>query len=100
MNRTHRYIMLAAALGLALIGAANTSAAQKSNSVLAFEQLASLVGQWKGMLENTEIKLTYTLTANGSVLMQESQPAGEAAIIPMFTVSTLPFAVSVKVNLI
>ena len=86
MNRTHRYIMLAAALGLALIGAAITSAAEKSNSVQAFEQLASLVGQWKGMLENTEIKLTYTLTANGSVLMEESQPAGEAAMITMFTV--------------
>lgn len=86
MNRTHRYIIFAAVLGLALIGAAVTSAAEKSNSVLAFEQLASLVGQWKGMLGNTEIKLTYTLTANGSALMEESQPAGEAAMITMFTV--------------
>jgi hypothetical protein len=78
--------MLAAALGLALIGAVIPSAAEKSNSILAFEQLASLVGQWKGVQANTEIKLTYTLTANGSALMEESQPAGEAAMITMFTV--------------
>jgi hypothetical protein len=73
-----------------LIGVAITSAAEKSNSVLAFERLASLVGEWKGVQEgaqaNTEIKLTYTLTANGSVLMEESQPAGEGTMITMFTV--------------
>ncbi len=86
MNRTHRYLILAAVLGLALIGAAITSAAEKSNSVLAFEQLASLVGEWKGVQGNTEIKLTYTLTANGSALMEESQPAGEGTMITMFTV--------------
>jgi hypothetical protein len=86
MDRTHRYLILAAVSGLALIGAAITSAAEKSNSVLAFEQLGSLVGQWKGMQGNSEIKLTYTLTANGSALMEESQPAGEAAMITMFTV--------------
>src|SRR5438876_7098230 len=86
MNRTHRYLILAAVLGLALSGAAITSAAEKSNSVLAFEQLASLVGEWKGVQGNTEIKLTYTLTANGSVLMEESQPAGEGTMITMFTV--------------
>ena len=86
MNRIHRYMILSAVLGLALIGAAVTSAAEKSNSVLAFEQIGSLVGHWKGVLGNTEIKLTYTLTANGSALMEESQPAGEAAMITMFTV--------------
>ena len=86
MNRTHRYLILAAVLGLALIGAAITSAPEKSNSVLAFEQLASLVGEWKGVQGNTEIKLTYTLTANGSALMEESQPAGEGTMITIFTV--------------
>ena len=85
MNRTPRYVILAAVLGLALIGAI-TSAADKSNSALAFAQLASLVGQWKGVQGNTEINLTYTLTANGSAVMEESQPAGEAAMITMFTV--------------
>ena len=66
-----------------MIGAAITSAAEKSTSVLAFEQLASLVGEWKGVQGNTEIKLTYTLTANGSALMEEFQPEG---MITMFTV--------------
>ncbi|HET9368579.1 MAG TPA: hypothetical protein VFO22_10940 [Candidatus Udaeobacter sp.] len=86
MNRTHHYFMLAAVLGLALIETVITTAAEKSNSLLAFEQLASLAGQWKGVQGNTEIKLTYTLTANGSALMEESQPAGEAAMITMITV--------------
>ena len=79
-------MILAAVLGLVLIGASITSAAEKSNSALAFAQLASLVGQWKGVQGNTEINLTYTLTANGSAVMEESQPAGEAAMITMFTV--------------
>ena len=88
MNRTHRYLILAAVLGFALIGAAITSVAEKSNSVQAFEKLTSLVGEWKGMQEGAQgdIKLTYTLTANGSVLMEESQPAGEGTMITMFTV--------------
>src|SRR2546427_10930019 len=86
MNRTHRYLVLAAVFGFALVGAAIISAAEKSNSVLAFEQLGSLVGQWKGVHGNTEIKLTYALTANGSTLMEECQPAGDASMITMFTV--------------
>ena len=90
MNRTHRYVKVAGILGLALAEVAITSAAEKSNSTLAFERLASLVGEWKGVQEgaqaNNEIKLTYTLTANGSVLMEESQPAGEGTMITMFTV--------------
>jgi hypothetical protein len=55
---------------------------------LAFEKLTSLVGEWKGTQEGAQgdIKLTYILTANGSVLMEESQPAGEGTMITMFTV--------------
>src|ERR1043166_657459 len=86
MNRTHRYPVLAAVLGSALIGAAILSAAEKSNSAQAFDRLASLVGQWKAVQGNTEIKLTYTLTANGSVLMEQCQPAGDAEMITMYTV--------------
>src|SRR4030095_13658732 len=86
MNRTHRYIILAAVLGLALIGAAITSAAEKTNSAPAFQPLGSLVGQGKRAQGNPEIKLAYTLTANGSAVMEESQPAGEGAMMTMFTV--------------
>ena len=86
MNRTHHYPVLAAVFGSALIGAAILSAAEKSNSAQAFDRLASLVGQWTGMQGTTEIKLTYTLTANGSVLMEHCQPAGDAEMITMFTV--------------
>lgn len=90
MNRTYRYLILAGILGFALTEVAITPAAEKSNSTLAFERLTSLVGEWKGVQEgtetNAEIKLTYTLTANGSVLMEESKPAGEGTMITMFTV--------------
>jgi hypothetical protein len=90
MNRTHRYLMLAGVFGITSIGAAITSVAEKSNSDQAFEKLASLIGEWRGVQEgdqaNSEIKLTYTLTANGSVLMEESKPAGEGTMITMFTV--------------
>ncbi len=86
MNRTHRSAVLAAVIALALIGAAITPAVEKPGSVLAFEQLASLVGEWKGVQGDTEIKLTYTLTADGSALMEEFRPAAKAAMVTMFTV--------------
>jgi hypothetical protein len=59
---------------------------ENSKSALAFERLASLVGEWKGVQGDTEIKLTYTLTANGSALMEEFRPAAQPVMITMFTV--------------
>jgi hypothetical protein len=85
MNRTHRYPILAAVSALVLIRAAITPAVEKPNSVLAFEQLTSLVGEWKGMQGDTEIKLTYTLTADGSALMEEFR-AAKTVMVTMFTV--------------
>ena len=85
MNRTQRYPILAAAVALVLIGAAITPAVEKSNSVLAFERLTSLVGEWKGTQDGTEMKLTYTLTADGSALMEEFR-AGKTVMVTMFTV--------------
>jgi hypothetical protein len=85
MNSTQRYPILAAAVALLLIGAAITPALDKPNSVLAFEHLTSLVGEWKGTQEGTEMKLTYTLTADGSALMEEFR-AGKTVMVTMFTV--------------
>jgi len=59
---------------------------EKPNSLLAFKQLTSLVGEWKGVLDKTEIKLKYTLIGNGSALMEESRPGIEAPMFTMFTV--------------
>jgi hypothetical protein len=62
-----------------------TPAVEKQNSVLAFEHLTSLVGQWKGQQDGTEMELTYTLTAKGSALMEEFR-AGKTVMVTMFTV--------------
>src|SRR5437868_7001160 len=85
MNRTQRYPILAAAVALMLIGAATAPAVEKPNSVLAFEHLTALVGEWKGTQDGTEMKLTYTLTADGSALMEEFR-AGKTVMVTMFTV--------------
>ncbi len=85
MNRTQRYPILAAAITLVLVGAALTPAVEKTNSVLAFEHLTSLVGEWKGTQDGTEMHLTYTLTADSSALMEEFR-AGKTVMVTMFTV--------------
>ncbi len=63
-----------------------TPQAEKSKSTAAFEQLSSLVGEWKGVQDGIEIKLTYTLTADGSALMEEFRPDKGPAMISMFSV--------------
>jgi hypothetical protein len=85
MNRTRRHTILAAAVALLLNGAAVAPAVEKTNSVLAFERLTSLVGEWQGTQDGTEMKLTYTLTADGSALMEEFR-AGKTVMVTMFTV--------------
>ena len=71
-----------------LTGAAATPAKEKSGSAVAFDQLASLAGEWKGAQDGAEIKVTYTLTANGSALMEEFRPMNmnNHVMITMFTV--------------
>jgi len=67
---------------------AGTAAAQttKSNSSIAFERLTSLAGEWKGAQDGVDITLLYTLTADGSTLMEEFRPAKGPVMITMFTV--------------
>ena len=57
-----------------------------SKSAAAFKQLTSLVGEWEAVQEGVPVKETYTLTANGSVLMSETKPADSRPMITMFTV--------------
>jgi hypothetical protein len=59
-----------------------------SESEAAFKQLASLVGEWQTIQDGVPVKETYTLTANGSVLMSETKPANSEAMITMFTVDS------------
>src|SRR5215470_8856004 len=70
----------------ALITGSAAGAVDKSKSVVAFQQLATLVGEWKGEKGGTEIRLIYTLTADGSALMEEFRPDKGPVMITMFTV--------------
>ncbi len=85
MNMTHRLYILAVVTASVLIGTVVTPALEKPNSVLAFERLTSLVGEWRGTQDGREMRLTYTLTARGSALMEEFR-AGETVMVTMFTV--------------
>jgi hypothetical protein len=59
--------------------------AQKPNSVLAFERLSSLVGEWRGTESAAEATLVYRLTSDGSALMEDFR-APKDEMITMFTV--------------
>jgi hypothetical protein len=59
---------------------------ETSSSAAAFNQLASLVGEWEAFQDGVPIEETYTLTTNGTALMWETKPANSAPMITMFTV--------------
>ena len=86
MGRTYQLRALEAAVLLALLGAAVALAEEKSRSAVAFEQMASLVGEWKAVQGDTEIELIYKLVADGTALMEEFRPANQPAMITMFSV--------------
>jgi hypothetical protein len=67
------------------LGAA-ARAAEQPKSALAFERLAFLVGEWKGFQDGAEIQVIYTLTANGSALMEEFRPKDGPTMVTMFSV--------------
>lgn len=83
MKRT----LLFSAVGMmTLITGAASLAADKTKSEEAFDRLASLKGEWKGEQDGVKISLIYTLTANGSALMEEFRPESGPVMITMFTV--------------
>src|SRR5437870_12279093 len=71
---------------MVLVAAAASLAAEKTKSEEAFDRLTSLKGEWRGEQEGVKISLIYTLTANGSALMEEFRPESGAVMITMFTV--------------
>src|SRR5205814_2826366 len=85
MFKNYRIILLAVVMSSALLGTTRARAADKPKTVLAFERLTSLVGEWRGTQDGTEITLTYNLTADGSALMEEFR-AGKTVMVTMFTV--------------
>jgi hypothetical protein len=74
-------------VGMALfIVASATFAADKTKSEEAFDRLVSLKGEWKGEIKGIDTTLIYTVTANGSALMEECRPGKGPEMITMFTV--------------
>ena len=73
---------------LVVTAAAAAPATDKTKSEEAFDRLTSLKGEWKGEQEGVKIKVIYTLTANGSALMEEFRPESGRVMITMFTVDS------------
>lgn len=49
-------------------------------------QLASLVGEWRGVGDSAGVSVTYTLVADGSALVEEFRPSQGSAMMTMFSV--------------
>jgi|SRR5437667_7454053 len=71
---------------IALLVAAAALASDKRKSEEAFDRLASLKGEWKGEIDGIKTTLIYTLTADGSALMEQFRPEKGPEMITMFTV--------------
>src|SRR5438093_5403721 len=71
---------------IALVLAASALAADKTKSEEAFDRLAALQGEWQGIADGRKTTLIYTLTANGSTLMEQCRPEKGHEMITMFTV--------------
>ena len=81
-----RPLLLESVTMIALLLVAASLPADKTKSEEAFDRLATLNGEWRGEQEGVKISLIYTLTANGSALMEEFRPESGAVMITMFTV--------------
>ena len=81
-----RSLLFSAIGGMALVAGAASLAADKTKSEEAFDRLTSLKGDWKGEQEGVKISVSYTLTANGSALMEEFRPENGREMITMFTI--------------
>jgi len=86
-KNTVRYVLpCVAALVTATVLSGQTRPQDRTKSEAAFKQLASLVGEWEGVQDGVPIQVTYTLTANGTALMEDQKPGDSPPMITMFTV--------------
>jgi hypothetical protein len=85
-----KHMKLSAAIAILFAISVAVNAEQQSKpaagSAVTFEQMKSLVGEWKAVQEGVPVTETYELTANGSALMAETRPGNEPAMITMITV--------------
>jgi len=74
-------------VGMALVAMASAAlAGDKTKSEQAFDRLSSLKGEWNGQIDGVNTTLIYTLTANGSALMEQFRPEKGPEMITMFTI--------------
>ena len=85
-KRTTKFLLFVYVLATAVATADQNHPADGSKSAAVFKQLTSLVGEWEAVQDGVPVKETYTLTANGSVLMSETKPTDSQPMITMFTV--------------
>ena len=83
---TTKCLVLVCVLVTAVAVSGQNKPQNSSKSAAVFKQLTSLVGEWEAVQEGVPVKETYTLTANGSVLMSETKPTDSQPMITMFTV--------------
>jgi hypothetical protein len=81
-----RSLLLSAVGVMALVAGTASLAADKAKSEEAFDRLTSLKGDLKGEQDGVKISVIYTLTANGSALMEEFRPESGPVMVTMFTV--------------
>lgn len=72
--------VMASVIATAAVGA------DKTKSEEAFDRLTSLQGKWEGEQNGSKVTVNYSLTANGSALMEEFRPENGRVMITMFTV--------------
>jgi hypothetical protein len=71
---------------IALVAITASAAADKTKSEEAFDRLVSLKGEWECQHDGVKIHVIYTLTANGSALMEQFRPESGPVMITIFTV--------------
>jgi hypothetical protein len=81
-----RSVVLGIFSGVLVVVAAAVFATDRTRSEEAFDRLASVKGEWKGDAFGVPTTLIYTLTANGSALMEQCRPEQGHKMITMFTV--------------
>jgi len=83
----HRTILAAALLSLSFSGPLLAQEMHPGGrSTPAFDQLKSLAGEWEGKTAGGgTTKVTYKVVSNGSVVMEQLQPAKEPEMITMYT---------------
>ena len=86
MNRSRLALAALAALALAVgLVRADARPATQPKVNVAFDKMKSLVGEWQGTTrDGKSVKVSYTLVADGSALMEQLETPMESTMITMY----------------